>query len=189
MKFIRRDWLKKVRILFVSSNKLHSVWLRFNKPYFYFLLFFFSGIVSQEDVTSVRDKYEKICEEAFELAKKETHIKYKDWLDSPWSGFFEGKDPLKVSPTGVKEETLTHIGNRFSSPPPNAAEFTIHRGLLRILAARKDMVDHQVADWALGEAMAFGTLLKEGIHVRLSGQDVERGTFSYYRDEIKWLRY
>ena len=41
------------------------------------------------------------------------------------------------------------------------------------------MVDEGVADWALGEAMAFGSLLKEGIHVRLSGQDVERGTFSH----------
>lgn len=153
------------------------------------------GIVSPDDVKSVRDKYEKICDEAFELAKKETHIKvctrtihtneinfafneksreihvniffilnfqYKDWLDSPWSGFFEGKDPLKVAPTGVKEETLVHIGNRFSSPPPNAAEFIIHRGLLRILAARKEMVDNKIVDWALGEAMAFGSLLKEG---------------------------
>lgn len=83
-------------------------------------------------------------------------------MDSPWSGFFEGKDPLKVAPTGVKEETLTHIGNRFSSPPPNAAEFIIHKGLLRILAARKDMVDNKIVDWAMGEAMAFGSLLKEG---------------------------
>lgn len=137
------------------------------------------GVVNAEEVKSVKDKYEKICEEAMELAKKETHIKYKDWLDSPWSGFFEGKDPLKVSPTGVREETLVHIGNRFSSPPPNAAEFEIHRGLLRILAARKEMVDARTVDWALAEAMAFGSLLKEGIHVRLSGQDVERGTFSH----------
>lgn len=40
-----------------------------------------------------------------------------------------------------------------------------------------DMVEARQADWALGEAFAFGSLLKEGIHVRLSGQDVERGTF------------
>nr|XP_036671983.1 2-oxoglutarate dehydrogenase-like, mitochondrial isoform X2 [Drosophila suzukii] len=137
------------------------------------------GTVTGEEVKSVAAKYENICEEAFALAKTETHVKYKDWLDSPWSGFFEGKDPLKVAPTGVKEETLIHIGNRFSSPPPNAAEFVIHKGLLRVLAARKAMVDDKVADWALGEAMAFGSLLKEGIHVRLSGQDVERGTFSH----------
>lgn len=41
------------------------------------------------------------------------------------------------------------------------------------------MVENRITDWALGEAMAFGSLLKEGIHVRLSGQDVERGTFSH----------
>ncbi|XP_031346025.1 2-oxoglutarate dehydrogenase, mitochondrial isoform X3 [Photinus pyralis] len=137
------------------------------------------GVVTPEEVKDVRDKYEKICEDAFEQARKETHIKYKDWIDSPWSGFFEGKDPLKVSLTGVNEETLKHIGARFSSPPPNAAEFVIHKGIERILKARMDMVNARTVDWALGEAMAFGSLLKEGIHVRLSGQDVERGTFSH----------
>ncbi|KAG5678104.1 hypothetical protein PVAND_007805 [Polypedilum vanderplanki] len=137
------------------------------------------GVVTVEEVKSVKDKYTKICEDAFEQAKVETHVKYKDWLDSPWSGFFEGKDPLKMSPTGVPEETLIHIGNRFSSPPPNAAEFIIHKGLLRVLASRKDMVDSRVVDWAMAEAMAFGSLMREGIHVRLSGQDVERGTFSH----------
>ncbi|XP_043268320.1 2-oxoglutarate dehydrogenase, mitochondrial isoform X5 [Venturia canescens] len=137
------------------------------------------GVVTQEEVKDVKDKYEKICEEAYTNARQETHIKYKDWLDSPWSGFFEGKDPLKVSPTGVKEDTLVHIGKKFSSPPPNAAEFVIHKGIERILKARMEMIESREIDWALGEAMAFGSLLKEGIHVRLSGQDVERGTFSH----------
>ncbi|XP_037299470.1 2-oxoglutarate dehydrogenase, mitochondrial isoform X1 [Manduca sexta] len=137
------------------------------------------GVVTAEEVKDVREKYEKICEDAYNQAKQETHIKYKDWLDSPWSGFFEGKDPLKMSPTGVVEETLVHIGRRFSSPPPNAAEFEIHKGLLRILKSRMEMVDNRTVDWALAEAMAFGSLLKEGIHVRLSGEDVERGTFSH----------
>ncbi|XP_056632148.1 2-oxoglutarate dehydrogenase complex component E1 isoform X5 [Diorhabda carinulata] len=137
------------------------------------------GIVTEEEVKDVKAKYEKICEEAFDRARKETHIKYKDWIDSPWSGFFEGKDPLKVNPTGVIEETLVHIGKRFSSPPPNATEFIIHKGIERILKSRMEMVENRIADWALGEAMAFGSLLKEGIHVRLSGQDVERGTFSH----------
>ncbi|XP_072766090.1 2-oxoglutarate dehydrogenase complex component E1 isoform X2 [Anoplolepis gracilipes] len=137
------------------------------------------GVVTPEEVKDVKDKYEKICEEAYNNAKQETHIKYKDWLDSPWSGFFEGKDPLKVSPTGIKEDTLIHIGKKFSSPPPNAAEFVIHKGIERILKARMEMIEARTVDWALGEAMAFGSLLKEGIHVRLSGQDVERGTFSH----------
>lgn len=50
-------------------------------------------------------------------------------------------------------------------------------GLSRILKARGEMVRNRVVDWALGEYMAFGSLLKEGTHIRLSGQDVERGTF------------
>uniref|UniRef100_A0A1B6CX51 2-oxoglutarate dehydrogenase, mitochondrial n=1 Tax=Clastoptera arizonana TaxID=38151 RepID=A0A1B6CX51_9HEMI len=137
------------------------------------------GVVTEAEVKDVRDKYDKICEEAYSNAQKETHVKYKDWLDSPWSGFFEGKDPLMVSPTGIKEDTLIHIGKRFSAPPPNAAEFVIHKGIERILKSRMQMVEQRTVDWALGEAMAFGSLLKEGIHVRLSGQDVERGTFSH----------
>uniref|UniRef100_A0A0B7B3G2 oxoglutarate dehydrogenase (succinyl-transferring) n=2 Tax=Arion vulgaris TaxID=1028688 RepID=A0A0B7B3G2_9EUPU len=78
--------------------------------------------------------------------------------------------------TGIAEETLKHIGTVFSTPPE---DFAIHGGLKRVLRARADMVAHRTVDWALGEGMAFGSLLKEGIHVRLSGQDVERGTFSH----------
>ena len=50
-------------------------------------------------------------------------------------------------------------------------------GVDRLLKIRKEMTDNREVDWALGEAMAFGALLREGVHVRLSGQDVERGTF------------
>lgn len=88
------------------------------------------NVVTPDEVKDVQDKYEKICEEALENAKRETHIKFKDWLDSPWSGFFEGKDPLKVNTTGVKEDTLIHIGKKFASPPPNAADFVIHKGTI-----------------------------------------------------------
>jgi 2-oxoglutarate dehydrogenase E1 component len=68
--------------------------------------------VTDAEVKEVKEKYERICEEAYIAAKQVTSIKYKDWLDSPWSGFFEGKDPMFVSPTGVHEETLFHIGKR-----------------------------------------------------------------------------
>lgn len=51
--------------------------------------------------------------------------------------------------------------------------------MLRILRGRADMVSKRTVDWALGEYMAFGSLLKDGVHVRLSGQDVERGTFRW----------
>ena len=52
-------------------------------------------------------------------------------------------------------------------------------GVKRILKGRAEMLAKGEADWAMGEAFAFGSLLKEGTHVRLSGQDVERGTFSH----------
>merc|ERR1712088_175857 len=137
------------------------------------------GIVTKEEVDSVVDKYEKICEDAFVKAGKEKQVFHKHWLDSPWSGFFEGKDPLKVKDTGCPEETLTHIGKRFAQGPPNAPDFKIHSAMKRIHKARNDMVDARQMDWAMAEAFAFGSLLKDGIHVRLSGQDVERGTFSH----------
>ena len=91
------------------------------------------GVVTKEEVDNVIDKYEKICEEAYKKAGEETQIFHKHWLDSPWSGFFEGKDPSKVKDTGVHEETLTHIGKRFSQGPPNAPDFKIHRAMERIL--------------------------------------------------------
>ena len=55
------------------------------------------GVVTKEEVDDVRNKYEKICEEAYGKAQKETQIRYKDWLDSPWSGFFEGNFPFMLA--------------------------------------------------------------------------------------------
>lgn len=136
-----------------------------------------SGMVSQQEYEEEVNKYDKICEEAFMLSKKEISISNADWLDSPWEGFFDASKMMVLPTTGVKEETLKHIGETFSTPPPG--DFVIHGGLKRILKARSQMVEERMADWALGEALAFGSLLKEGIHVRLSGQDVERGTFSH----------
>ena len=56
----------------------------------------------------------------------------------------------------------------------------MHSGLKRIIKAKQESLDTRSGiDWGTAEALAFGTLLLEGIHVRLSGQDVERGTFSH----------
>lgn len=79
----------------------------------------------------------------------------------------------------MPEKILYHIGKIFASGPQNAPDFVLHKGITRILEARMKMVEDGIADWAIGEALAFGSLLKEGIHVRVSGQDVERGTFSH----------
>ena len=66
--------------------------------------------------------------------------------------------------------------NSLSSAPEG---FSVHRNLKRILASRKKTVDEgKNIDWSTAEALAFGTLAGDGRHVRVSGQDVERGTFS-----------
>jgi len=104
----------------------------------------------------------------------------KEWLTSAWNGFKSPKElateVLPHLPTGVPEETLKHIGDKIGGVPDG---FNVHRNLKRILANRKKTVDEGKAiDWSTAEALAFGTLCDEGHHVRVSGQDVERGTFS-----------
>ncbi|XP_051832397.1 2-oxoglutarate dehydrogenase complex component E1 isoform X4 [Antechinus flavipes] len=138
------------------------------------------GVVNQPEYEEEISKYDKICEEAFARSKDEKILHIKHWLDSPWPGFFtlDGQPRSMSCPsTGLTEEVLTHIGNVASSVP--VENFTIHGGLRRILKTRGEMVKNRTVDWALAEYMAFGSLLKDGIHIRLSGQDVERGTFSH----------
>lgn len=135
------------------------------------------GVITQEELEAEIASYSKVCEEAYINAKKETAIYNRMWLDSPWSGFFDRRDPMKLPITGITEEEIRHITNVFSSEPGN--NFTLHSGIKRILKQRAEMASKRELDWAMGEAVAFGSLLKEGIHVRLSGQDVERGTFSH----------
>uniref|UniRef100_A0A8D0G3V3 2-oxoglutarate dehydrogenase complex component E1 n=1 Tax=Sphenodon punctatus TaxID=8508 RepID=A0A8D0G3V3_SPHPU len=138
------------------------------------------GVVNQPEYEEEIAKYDRICEEAHARSKDEKILHIKHWLDSPWPGFFtlDGQPRSMTCPsTGLNEEDLTHIGNVASSVP--VENFTIHGGLSRILKTRGEMVKNRTVDWALAEYMAFGSLLKEGIHIRLSGQDVERGTFSH----------
>jgi len=136
------------------------------------------GVCTQEEINDVKNKYENILQEAYQNSGKETKSYNKDWLDSPWREFFsDERDQYHCEPTGVSIDTIKHIGLAFGSTPPG--NFKIHPGIKRILKARTEMVENNECDWALGEAIAFGSLLKDGYHVRLSGQDVERGTFSH----------
>nr|XP_033502855.1 2-oxoglutarate dehydrogenase, mitochondrial isoform X1 [Epinephelus lanceolatus] len=138
------------------------------------------GVITAQAYEEEIARYDKICEDAYARSKDEKILHIKHWLDSPWPEFFtlEGQPKTMNCPaTGITEEELVHIGNIASSVPEE--DFTIHGGLSRILKGRANMVNQRVCDWALGEYMALGSLLKEGIHVRLSGQDVERGTFSH----------
>jgi len=77
--------------------------------------------------------------------------------------------------TSVAEDQLRKIALTQSSMP---VEFTVHPKLLPQLLKRVEMLDESTVDWATGEMFAFGSLLLEGHPIRMSGQDVRRGTFS-----------
>lgn len=133
--------------------------------------------VQQDWYNGELKKYDTILESAYVDSKADQYGKEKYWLDSPWKKFFKGVGPFPYPDTGVSDENLLTVANKYSELPGDG--FNLHRGLKRILDAHKKMTANRKADWALGEAMGFGTLLMEGTHVRLSGQDVERGTFSH----------
>jgi|UniRef100_A0AC35EUT8 2-oxoglutarate dehydrogenase E1 component len=134
------------------------------------------GVADEKYIKDELAKYGQILEDAYEAAQKITHVRNRDWLDSPWDDFFKNRDPHAFVPTGIEKNELNAIIEKFSSVPEG---FNLHRGLERTLKGRRQMLTDNSLDWACGEALAFGSLLKEGIHVRLSGQDVERGTFSH----------
>ena len=99
-----------------------------------------------------------------------------DWLDGRWSNIGHADDEARRGDTGVDLERLQRIGVRTTTLP---ADFHAHKTVAKLVEKRREMVDTGVGvDWSMAEQLAFGTLVKEGIAVRLSGQDVERGTFS-----------
>src|SRR5271168_2081205 len=101
-----------------------------------------------------------------------------DWLDGRWAGFQragEADDPRRGH-TGVAIAKLKEIGDKITTLPPG---FHLHRTLNRFVENRRKSIETGAnIDWSTGEALAFCSLLLEGLKVRLSGQDSERGTFS-----------
>jgi len=134
------------------------------------------GVITDAVFKEEMEKYNIVCEKAYNEAKAQTVTYNRSWLDSPWGGFFDAFDPSVIPNTGITEEELNHIGETVSGFPNN---FVVHSGLKRVLKERSELVKNRMANWALGEFLAYGSLLQAGTHVRISGQDVERGTFSH----------
>ncbi|KAG8740208.1 2-oxoglutarate dehydrogenase E1 component [Ceratobasidium sp. 414] len=137
------------------------------------------GTFTEQDIEEHRKWVLGMLEKAA-AASKEYKPSPKEWLSSSWDGFPNPKElaeqNLPHNPTGVDESVHKRIGHAISTMPQG---FTAHRNLVRILAARGKSVEEGTGiDWATAEALAFGTLVLEKNHVRVSGQDVERGTFS-----------
>jgi 2-oxoglutarate decarboxylase len=84
--------------------------------------------------------------------------------------------PAAPVATAVPEATLRSLAALTGSVPEG---FTLHPKLDRQFGQRADLLARGEVDWALGEALAMGSLLLEGVDVRLTGQDTRRGTFSH----------
>ncbi|KQP58267.1 2-oxoglutarate dehydrogenase E1 component [Methylobacterium sp. Leaf112] len=136
------------------------------------------GVLSQEQLDGRKAEFRAILDGELEVASNYKANK-ADWLDGRWSGFKavrEDVDDPRRGKTGVPTEILREIAQRITTPPPG---FHLHRTIQRFFDNRAKAVETgQGIDWATAEALAFGSLLLEGHRVRLSGQDVERGTFS-----------
>ncbi len=133
------------------------------------------GLVTQSDVDELRAEFRRILDEEFNAAESYKPNK-ADWLDGAWSSMGFAEEGARRGKTGVKMETLRALGRKIAKFP---SSLKVHRTIQRLMKSRQNMIEEgKGIDWAMGEALAFGTLLNEGFPVRLSGQDCERGTFS-----------
>lgn len=134
------------------------------------------GIITPVDFVSMKEKINNIMEEEF-TASKDYVPKQRDWLASHWQGFKSPDQLSRIADTGLPMDHIKNLGQLITAIP---AGFTPHRVVKRVYENRRAMIENgNGIDWAMGEALAFASLLDEGNHVRLSGQDVERGTFSH----------
>ncbi|MCL6607247.1 MAG: 2-oxoglutarate dehydrogenase E1 component, partial [Geminicoccaceae bacterium] len=99
-----------------------------------------------------------------------------DWLEGAWKGLKRAPEAYERGSTAVPIERLRELGERITELPES---LKVHPRLKRIIAQRREAIrSGEGIDWATAEHLAFATLLAEGFAVRLSGQDVGRGTFS-----------
>ncbi len=139
------------------------------------------NVYTENEVAEIKDATRRMLEEEFAAADSYRPNK-ADWLDGRWSGIGLAEEGPRRGDTGVDLDTLRTIGERITTIKPGV---NTHRTVKRIFDNRRAMIETgKGIDWAMAEALAFGTLLREGYPVRLSGQDSERGTFSHRHSVI-----
>ena len=135
------------------------------------------GAIPPEGAADLQARFAEALEREFAASKSYKPNK-ADWLEGKWAGLAPAgeEDEPRECPTAVSLETLREVGEALCRVP---AEFDLHPKIARQLEEKRRAIETgEGIDWATGEALAFGTLLLEGNRVRLSGEDVQRGTFS-----------
>ncbi len=143
------------------------------------------GVIEEGYVKHLEDEYKASLEEELEDSRKEDKTEITPFMADEWSGFenvreWEMMDPVD---TTYDKKKLTAIAKVITELPKDKKFL---RKVEKLVGDRKKMFfETNKLDWAMGELLAYGTLLEEGFGVRMSGQDVERGTFSHRHAVMK----
>ena len=133
------------------------------------------GLIAQDEIGEAKAAFQAHLNDEFE-AGRDYKPNRADWLDGRWKHLGSATGDYQPGETAAPIEALREVGRALSTIPEG---FKAHKTIERLFEAKRAMIDSgEGVDWATAEALAFGTLLLEGLPVRLSGQDCTRGTFS-----------
>ncbi|MEN8929274.1 MAG: 2-oxoglutarate dehydrogenase E1 component [Flavobacteriales bacterium] len=135
-------------------------------------------VISEAEGKELKDNFHKVLEDDFGAAKQIEKATVKHFLNRTWEDFKFAKpeDIFKPVKTQLAKKKLLELGDKLSTLPEGKKYF---RKIVKLMKDRKDAINEDRLDWGSAEMLAYATLLDEGHPVRISGQDVERGTFSH----------
>lgn len=136
------------------------------------------GLFTREYVEKAQSEFDEELEEFLGAARKLKKVVIPQFLEDLWEGyrFAENNDFYRKIDTGVSSANLEEIAVRLNTLPTDLPFISKTK---KLFDERLKMIREDRLDWALGEQLAYATLLLEGHPVRLSGQDSMRGTFSH----------
>lgn len=142
------------------------------------------GSFTADEISAIEKKYKDDLEKNLEAARKEEKAKMNSYLQGPWQGVqMAGADSFDKSPdTFISEKLFLELAQKTTELPKDKKFFN---KIERLFSDRQNMIKSDSYDWAMGELLAYASLMTEGHRVRFSGQDVERGTFSHRHAVVK----
>ncbi len=143
------------------------------------------GAITKTDAEDVQKSINATLEKSYTASKEINKAHIKSFLDDIWKDIQKasGGDFELISNTAINEKTLSHLARIITKTP---SDVKIFRKLQRLQDERWKRFNEQgKLDWAMAELVAYGSLLNEGVNVRVSGQDSVRGTFSHRHAVLK----
>lgn len=142
------------------------------------------GVLSKEEAKKYEDEFNAFLETEFDLSKQKDKAITYDFLSHTWEGFRHSTPAdFEQSPeTGFDKKQLHELGIKLATLPEGKKYFS---KISKIFNDRLNAIKEDKLDWGSAEILAYATLLEEGYPVRISGQDVERGTFSHRHAVVK----